>query len=54
MKKIIIKKCYRCHFHEIKINSIGEEICKYWDIPKDLEYENYENFPDWCPLKDEE
>jgi len=52
MKKIIIKKCYRCHFHEI--NSIGEEICKYWDIPKDLEYENYENFPDWCPLKDED
>ena len=36
MKKIIIKKCYRCHFHEI--NSIGEEICKYWDIPKIYNY----------------
>ena len=52
MKKIIIKKCYRCHFNGI--NSIGEEICKYWDIPKKLEYENYENFPDWCPLEEGE
>ena len=53
MKKIIIKKCYACYFNGHSV--IGEEICKYWDIPKDLEYEDdFENFPNWCPLEDEE